>query len=383
LERREEIEQEVHARVWSIGDPNEVRDPAYAAGLTVALDAALGYFLEGMEAFEQSKPPIPPAVSAQARLAAQAEVDLELPVRRCLAGHAVFCDFLVEEARQQVEARELARLLRTQAMLLDALVAEVSREYRHVAMLVSERRLDTPEKRKLDLVRRLLDGERLDASALGYELEGAHIGVLASGRGAADALQVLASFLRSRLLLVLPEREVAWAWLRTTEMSGPEEIGRVLASRPIKDVAIALGESAEGPTGWRLTHRQASAALPIAVGSSKPVVRYADVMFLVSILHDDLLRASLRHLYLEPLEKERDGGEAARATLRAYFASGQNASAAAAALSVSRRTISNRLHAIEERLGRSIKDGDLEIGAALRLEEAQSIWLQGGKPNSN
>lgn len=371
-ERRREIERALRARVWAIGDPTGVGDPAYAPGLKAALDAALGYFLEGIETAEPSQLAVPTALAAQARLAAQRKIGLELVLRRCLAGHAVFCDFLLEEAQEEVRGRELARLLRAQAALLDALVEKVSEEHRDAERLLLERRLDTGEKRKLESVRRLLDGERLDASGLDYELEGVHIGVAASGDDPNEALQALASSLRSQLLVVSPERELTWAWLGAPRRPSSEEIERTLGCLSFEDVAMALGEPAEGLSGWRLTHRQACAALPLAVSDSKQVVRYADVMLLASLLQDDLLRTSLRRLYLEPLEKERDGGEMARATLRAYFACARNVSSAASALGVSRKTVANRLHAIEDRLGRSIEDVDLEIAAALRLEEARA-----------
>lgn len=69
------------------------------------------------------------------------------------------------------------------------------------------------------------------------------------------------------------------------------------------------------------------------------------------MLQDSLLTASLRELYLAPLEQERNGGEVLRATLRAYFSAGRNVSSTAAALGVNRRTVANRLHRVEERLG--------------------------------
>ena len=39
----------------------------------------------------------------------------------------------------------------------------------------------------------------------------------------------------------------------------------------------------------------------------EPFVRYVDVALLAAVLQDDLLATSLRKLYLEPLEAERDG----------------------------------------------------------------------------
>ncbi len=136
-------------------------------------------------------------------------------------------------------------------------------------------------------------------------------------------------------------------------------------------LALALGEGAEGLTGWRLTHRQALAAHPIAVRGPGAPVRYADVALLAATLQDDLLATSLHKLYLEPLEAERDGGAALRDTLRAYFAAGRNVTSAAVALEVNRRTVRNRLRGAESRIGRSLDECAAELQMALGLEELE------------
>ena len=68
-------------------------------------------------------------------------------------------------------------------------------------------------------------------------------------------------------------------------------------------------------------------------------------------------------------EAQPDGGEALRATLRAYISAERNAASAAAALGVSRRTVANRLRAVEQLVGSAFGAivGDLE--AALQLDE--------------
>ncbi len=48
-------------------------------------------------------------------------------------------------------------------------------------------------------------------------------------------------------------------------------------------------------------------------------------------------------------------------------------SSAAAALGVSRQTVINRLHAVEERLGRPLGACAVEVEAALRLEELDQV----------
>jgi DNA-binding PucR family transcriptional regulator len=132
-------------------------------------------------------------------------------------------------------------------------------------------------------------------------------------------------------------------------------------------IVVTVGEPAEGLTGWRLSHRQAKATLPIAERRKQPILCYADVALLASILRDDLVATSLYKLYLEPLERARDGGKVARETLRAYFAAERNISSTAAALGVDRRTVRNRICAIEELLGRPLKGSVAELEIALRF----------------
>ncbi|HZE05289.1 MAG TPA: helix-turn-helix domain-containing protein [Solirubrobacteraceae bacterium] len=98
-------------------------------------------------------------------------------------------------------------------------------------------------------------------------------------------------------------------------------------------------------------------------------MHYADVALLATALSNELLADTLRESFLAPLEAERDGGAAWRRTLRAYLDTGHNASTAAAALGVSRKTVSARLRAIEARLGRSLDSCAAELEVALALHE--------------
>jgi DNA-binding PucR family transcriptional regulator len=135
------------------------------------------------------------------------------------------------------------------------------------------------------------------------------------------------------------------------------------------ELALSVGEPGSGQEGWRLSHRQAASALPVARQRTGQAVRYADVPLLAAMLSDEVLATSLQRLYLAPLASERDGGETARETLRAYFDSGRNISSAAAALSVHRHTVRARLRAVEETLGTTLETCATELDAALRFEE--------------
>ena len=141
----------------------------------------------------------------------------------------------------------------------------------------------------------------------------------------------------------------------------------IASTRVDSPVFVTVGEPAAGLEGWRFSHAQAKAALPLAERHG-PVVRFLDVALEAAILRDELIATSLRRRYLEPLATGRDGGELARATLRAYFAAERNVSSTAAALGVDRRTVRNRLAAIEDLLGGPLNGSAADLEIALRLD---------------
>ncbi len=365
--RRDEIEQAILTRVYGVSDTSKVADPEYLDGLRAAVSAALDYGLAGIGRGDERAPPVPPALLVQARMAARTGISLDTVLRRYFAGYAVLGDFLLEEAERGglLGGTALKQLLRTQAALLDRLVEAVSQEHASEIESIS----GGDEDKRAEYVRRLLAGELLDASELDYDLSAHHLGVIATGPEAADAIRDLATFFDCRLLLVNRGERAVWAWLGGRQKLGPDRVERLTDRGLPEQVSLAIGEPSRGLAGWRLTHQQAQAALPIALRSSERMVRYSDVALLASMLRDDLLAMSLRELYLTPLTAERDGGAVLRETLRAYFAAERNTSSAAASLGVSRRTVANRLHAVEDRIGRPIGAALTEIDAALRLDD--------------
>jgi diguanylate cyclase with GGDEF domain/PucR-like helix-turn-helix protein len=369
-ERQAEIEQAVLTRAYSVSetsnDPVELDklDPTYVQGLRTATAAAVDYALTVIEHGEERAPAPPTALLAQARLAARNRVGLDTVLRRYSAGYILLSDFLLQEAeRGGLRGPDLQRLLRSQAAL-DRLLAALSEEY----VRAERERPTTTEQRRTERIERLLAGELVDVSDLHYDFEAHHLAAIATGPELAGALRELATSLDCRLLTACSGEDITWAWLGARTQPDPEALRRHVSANWPAGATLAIGEPGEGLPGWRLSHRQAKAALSVADRSSEPFTRYADIALLAAVLQDDLLVTSLRKLYLEPLEQERDGGEVARETLRAYFAAGRNVSSAAAALTVQRHTVSNRLRAIEERNGRPLSAWATEIEILLRLE---------------
>lgn len=366
-ERLPEIQEAVATRVYSISDPREVADPGYLQGLNGALGAAVEYRVAVLEGGERQAPPVPAALLAQARLDARDGVPLDTVLRRYFAGNALLGDFLVEEAeRAKVAGSALRRLLGEQATLGDRLISAVSEEHAREA----KSRPRSAAERRRECVKSLLAGELVDTSELGYELDAHHLGLMARGEGAEEVMRGLAGAVDRRLLIVQREEEPQWAcWLGGVRPLSPEEALAALEGVVPEGVFVTVGEPGEGLPGWRFSHFQAKAALPIAERKGRPVVRYADVALLAAIARDDLAATSLRQLYLAPLERMRDGGKVARETLRAYFAAERNVSSTAAALGVDRRTVRNRLRAAEELLGFPLQGSLADLEIALRLDE--------------
>ena len=369
-ERRAEIEQAALARVRAIADPTEISDPSYVDGLRTAVTAALDFALATIESSEDRPPLVPPVLLFQARLAARHRVSLDTVLRRYTAGHALLTDFLIREAEEEGlrSPNELRRLLGAISATFDRLLATVSEEYAREAQSRSQ---FSRELRRAERVERLLAAEPIDASGLAYDFDGWQLGLVGSGKGVEAMLRALCAHLNCRTLVVShPHGDgVVWAWLGGRRRIDAAQVAEVpaLADRE-QDVSIAIGEPGEGLSGWRLSHRQALAALPVAQRTGQAVVLYADVALLASALQDDLLAVSLRRLYLEPLCTARDESKALREALRAYFATGRNISSAAAAVGINRNTIANRLRVVEEHLPRPLASCAAELEVALRLD---------------
>jgi hypothetical protein len=366
--RRPEIEEMALVRVYGVADPGSVRDPGYVAGLRAAVSAALAYGLTGFELGEERAGPAPAVLLTQARHAARSGVDLDTVLRRYIAGYALLGDFVIqaiEEGDFELQMVDLRRIWRIQATLLDRLVAAVTAEYRNEM----DGRPGTTEERRVKWVKRLLAGQFLEPDQLQYEFDAWHIGAIALGPGAQGLVRDLATKLDRRLLIVCPGGGTIWAWLSGQRKITAKEI-EDLAPRPWPSgISLALGEPERSLAGWRLSHRQAKAAAPISLRPLPRLVRYAEVTLLSAALSDEVLASSLQRLYLDPLAHERDGGAALRHTLRAYFVADRNVSSTAAALGVSRQTVSSRLRIVEERVCRSLDTCAPEVDTALRLEE--------------
>jgi hypothetical protein len=363
--RRPEIERAILTRVHAIADPSEVPDPEYLPGLRRAVSAAIDYSILSVEVGEKQLTPIPVPLLGQARVAARNEVSLNTVLQRCAAGYTILVHFMEEEAAQddRLQRGVLMELRSSQVALLDRLLSALSDEHGR-----GDR--DCPGSSQAVLTQRvvrLLAGELVDTSEIAYDFEAYHVGVVAKGPGAGDAVRDLAKAFDSRFLYINIDDDGVWAWLGIRDEIDRQQLGRFVTSAWPSTMPLALGEAGRGRSGWRLTHRQARVAFLVSLERSGDVTQYADVALLASMKQDDLLSTSLRELYINPLAQGReDGGAGLRDTLRAYFTAGRNAASAASALRVSRQTVANHIKTVEQCLGQPLTTCALEMEVALR-----------------
>ena len=370
--RREEIEQAIATRVFSISEPPETADPAYLTGMRSSLTAALDYGLAAVEVGERRAPDVPLALITQARRAARSGVGVDVVLRRYSAGYAILLDFIVEEAEQAASLSVLRVLLRGQAAVFDRLAEAVTEEHgRESARLVR-----SSSQRRFERVRRLLAGESIDPGELDYDFRGFHLGVVGAAPDAEGAIRRMASEMNLRVLCLSADEGRLWAWVGGRRpMAVPDYLRCTECADDFlpPNAVLAFGTPAQGLHGWRVTHRQACTVFSLPHRQDCGVVRYADVGLAASVANDELLKESLRYMYLAPLASERDGGEALRQTLRAFFAAGGNISSAAADLRLNRQTVRNRLRSFEQKIGQPLNDCAAELETALRLESVAAV----------
>jgi hypothetical protein len=362
--REREIEDAILARVSGMFAPALGEDADYQTGLRDTVAAVVNLSLTEMEDPAELPVPIPSVAIAQAHRAARRNISVDTMLLRYLGGHRVLGAFVMDEANRSGISSNgpvLRHLRTTQEAVLERMMTMISHEHK----LERERIERSREECHVELVQRLLAGERPDTSDLDYELDDAwHLGIIASGPRAERIVRGLAGELRRQLLCVPTGESSVWAWVggrRELEMGRVE---RILSTAGTDDVSLVLGEPRRGVVGWRMTHQEAQAALLVALRRPKSLMRFADHALLALVLQNESLVRSLVGIYLPSL-----GNPVALETLRAYFSAGCNAATAAAELAIDRHTVERRLRTIETKLGSQLKSCHAELEVVLRLEE--------------
>jgi PucR C-terminal helix-turn-helix domain len=360
------MDERIIARISAIapGEPHRF-NPSYEHRERVAVTAVLDYALA--EAEDGDAMPIPPEAIAHAQSAARNGVRMDTISRRYTAVGQLLEDHITQEAERfsLSPCNPALRAVRWAiAALLDRLIVSIHDEYTIEALRCRK----SPEQQLADHMRDLLAGDRAATFALDYEFDAWHLGAIVTGTLAANLIDNLAAHVGCRVLFVTCESNMVWAWFSGPRRRSLYAIERAFLSAVQPGATLALGESAEGLDGWRLTHWQAQDAHFVSLRQPQRLTRYVDVALVVSWLRDIARARWLIDTYLAPLDGVGRSGETLRKTLRAYFAVGRNQAAAERQLNISRRTMRNRMAIIEDRLGPLLHACQAEIELALRLD---------------
>ncbi len=222
------------------------------------------------------------------------------------------------------------------------------------------------EQRRVQLVRRLLDGRDGDATELGYDLSQWHIGLIASGEGVESLIDATVKQYGTSTLAVAAEASAAWLWIGM-EVAPTEIQSWLSALDPPEGGTLGVGEPAHGRRGFGLTHAQAQIAAGIGQRLGQATTLYEDVALEDLTGYDPQRAQQFIERELGALLADTREARVLRETLSAYFACAQRASSAAVQLDVHERTVGNRLRRAERLLGGSVSRRHTEIEVALRL----------------
>ncbi len=372
--RKAELQEAVFAHVRSsVPDAIVDGDAQLAAGLYETIAVCLDSGLVSIEQGARWSGTISPVVAVQARRDASSGVTLTTALRRCVAGYTLALNFVLGEvAHHDFPDEQRFALLHQAQEATGSLLACVQAEIAEAHSSEIRHRARSLEQRRAEIAHRLLAGEPLHAgefAELGYDLNGWHLGVIASGAQAGRAVRGLAADVGCELLQVAHGKEAVWAWLGGRRRVDFADVERILLAGKHASVSLAVGEPGRGIDGWHQTHREAEGALLVARCWPRRLTRYLDVAPEATALQDESLANLLIDRYLSPLDGMRIGGQAARRTLCALLEKAHNVSSAASALDIHRSTVHRQRSEIERRLGCQLHERRAEIDLALRIED--------------
>lgn len=308
----------------------------------------------------------PPEIVVSAELAVNTGYPLWAALQAYRTGHAIQWKAWSDAVERRTNRREDRRLLLEAGS--DYMFAYADRASRWVEIAYTrlrDQQLRSSEQRRIQLVRDILAGEDPEPRELGYELDRWHLGVIASGLEAEAIVRELALKTSADLLSLAADGSNSWMWLGfPTIAAGRGSLSTVHAPT---DGGVALGDPAFGVAGFVETHQQAQRAAVIGGVLHRPICSYRDISLEDLASADDARARTFVERELQGLARHGTRAEKLRATLHAYFAAAQTASAAAHLLGVHERTVGNRLRQIETIIGGSVVSRRAEIETALRL----------------
>jgi hypothetical protein len=311
---------------------------------------------------------LPPGAVDEALLAANEGLPWAAVLRTYAIGHASLWELMCAEVERRglPDARRV-EALRVLSRYLFAYVDQVTGQIAEVYQAERDRLLRSQERRRASLTRELLAGMPVSEQELGYRLRADHIGIVAWGRNPEAVVTQIAQELGCALLITPGGGRSVWAWLGGRPRIEAATVRALERFSSEPETFLAFGEVAFGDEGFVQSHRQALQAYRVAAITGAPVTRYDDVALEALVVQDERLAKEFVERELGSLAVPDAKTARLRATLRAYFSLGQNASATGALLGVHERTVAYRLATIEERIGHPITRRRDELGLALRI----------------
>lgn len=302
-----------------------------------------------------------------ARVAAREGVPLPVVLETYRLAHAVLWEAWFETvARLEPDVRRHGPLLQAGSRFFFAYFDRVTEQV--VERYARERDAALRGgRRRLHLVREVLDGADVDPDVAGYPLAAHHLGLVAWGDGAPEAAEALAAAVSRRLLLVDVSEGIHWGWLGGPRPLGAEARCALVAFAPPTAARLAVGVEAEGREGFRSTHVDARTAQRAAWKTDRRMTLFDDVALEALAGSDEAAAQRFVEHELRGVNGPDTRSVRLRETLAAYFAHGSNAVATAKALGIHEQTVAQRLNAVEKRTGRAIVDRRAELETALRL----------------
>lgn len=363
---REEIEEAFLARMQNPGIP-EMEVPEFDAeglvGMRASAEDSLSALIESFEQGEDWEPALPPALAAQIRYTARRGVPLEVILRSASVFGAIFIDALIRGLDDRYMRAAIQYMAWWQSRNQDKVMAAFAAEYTNEA----ERLSRSPTHELREQVKGLLEGQPWSGGALDYQLDACHIGMVVAGKKVDLIFRRLAESLGCDLLVVPDAEDTYWLWLGAQRRMEFSDVERS-ASASTDSLVVGSGEPRDGVVGWRLSHVEAEAAMPVALLEGPGLLRHSNVALLAGALRHEAIGKSLIDRYLAPIGAHRDSEELRR-TLRVYFELNCNAVSTASSLGVNRHTVQRRLKRVEEAIGEPAAARQAEFGVALRLQE--------------
>ncbi|MFM9555207.1 PucR family transcriptional regulator [Streptomyces caniscabiei] len=327
--------------------------------------------------------PVPTTVPSETTRQIARAVRQRIPLERILAfqraSHARFSDALVCEFRRLMPADQQSEGLSDLSRYLVDLVSSFSLACSAAYAAEEQAWLASIDGSRGELVRTLLRGDHTDldpAKALRYELANrTHVSlILRRDAGDDDAesegLDRVAAKLLTRIgataHLVIPsdDREV-WAWGGFTDPRG----AAVRSVPVVPGALVTVGRPSRGLDGFRATYEEAKAAARVTLYSPAHTrgrtVLFEDVRLAALLTSDPERAQGFVRDELGALGHPRES--LLRETVRVYLECNCSPAMAAARLDVVKNTVVYRIRRAEEMLGRSVKEQQGILWAALHL----------------